>query len=231
MISTFDKCIFIHIPKTAGQSIESVFLSRAGLTWAQREKMLLSPNSDPAFGPPRLAHLTATEYVKHKYLTATEFNDYYRFSFVRNPWDRLVSEYRYKQHAFSFKKFLFDYFPAVNVDDYCGYNGIYRHVMPQYLFLYDKKMTLQVDKIGKFESLLTDFSAISKLICGQALQLPHINKTTKTNFMASLRYWLCFWQTESAKHYSDYYDDETQAWVAHYYAKDIALFDYQFEHR
>ena len=128
MISTYDNCLYVHIPKTAGQSIESVFLQRAGLTWEQREAMLLMPNSNPELGPPRLAHLTAQEYIKYGYLTEVEFNQLFRFTFVRNPWARLVSEYRYKQHAFSFKDFICKHFPEQGVDDYQGFNGLYRQL-------------------------------------------------------------------------------------------------------
>ena len=61
------KCLFIHIPKVAGQSIESAFLSELGLSWEQRASLLLKKNSNPLKGPPRLAHLTCKEYIEHQY--------------------------------------------------------------------------------------------------------------------------------------------------------------------
>jgi hypothetical protein len=58
MISHKRKCVFVHIPKCAGQSIESVFVNDAGLTWEDRAPLLLRPNANNRVGLPFLAHLT-----------------------------------------------------------------------------------------------------------------------------------------------------------------------------
>jgi hypothetical protein len=68
------KSIFVHIPKNAGQSIEHVLAP-----------LLLTYNNNPELGPPRLAHLKAREYVSCKYLTREQFDDYFKFAFVRDP--------------------------------------------------------------------------------------------------------------------------------------------------
>lgn len=231
MISNFDNCLYIHIPKTAGQSIESVFLERAGLSWAQRDVMLLKRNSDPKKGPPRLAHLTALEYLEKGYLDKSSFNDLTKFTFVRNPWDRLVSEYRYKQHKFSFKDFIFKHLPKVNEDDYLNHNGLYRHIMPQHLFIYNQQQELMVDFVGKFENLNNDFHIISEMICHQKLDLPHKNKTAEKSLkeiLISPFKQLKKSNSSSHKCYQDFYDKESQEYIAELYAKDIELFDYIF---
>jgi hypothetical protein len=230
MISTLDNCLYIHIPKTAGQSIESVFLERAGIPWQQREQFLLRENSDKRKGPPRLAHLTANEYLELNYLTQQKFDQLYRFTFVRNPWDRLVSEYLYKKHSFSFKDFIFKHFPAEGVDDYQKHNGIYRHVMPQYKFIYNKQGESMVDYIGKFENIENDFSSLTKNICGTALTLPHRNKTNSPRIAERFKRYIGLPKPQKLKnHYSKYYDAETRDWVAEFYKKDIELFNYHFE--
>jgi hypothetical protein len=99
MISHHHKAIFIHIPKTAGQSIERVFLELIGLNWKRRAPLLLRANDEPSLGPPRLAHLRAHEYVEYCYLPQELFDEYFIFSFVRNPWDRVISFYRYLGHS------------------------------------------------------------------------------------------------------------------------------------
>lgn len=226
MISDYDQCLFVHIPKVAGQSIEQVFLSRAGLTWQEREQFLLKPNHVPNLGPPRLAHLTATEYVTKGHIQTQEFARLFRFSFVRNPWDRLVSEYLYRGHKFSFKDWLFSYFPTADHDDYQNAYDVYRHVLPQYDFLYDQQGKLLVNFVGRFENLTADFAEVSKLITGQKLSLPHKNKTPVAGIKSKIKSLVT---PNNQSNYQAYYDEESRELVARLYGKDIELFDYQFE--
>lgn len=62
-------CLFVHVPKTAGQSVEQFFMNRLGLDWEKdREVVLLNNNPDPARGTQKLAHMTASEYIQLGYL-------------------------------------------------------------------------------------------------------------------------------------------------------------------
>tara|TARA_R110002167_G_scaffold366448_1_gene597391 strand:- start:12566 stop:13285 length:720 start_codon:yes stop_codon:yes gene_type:complete len=239
MLSHHDKCIFIHIPKTAGQSVESIFVERSGLRWENRQSLILRPNSIPSMGPPRLAHLTADEYIKLGYVSAETFHQYYTFSFVRNPWARLVSEYQYrKQHGDAvyqqeFKSFLFNSFPTPASDNHIIAKDYYRHVIPQWQFLYDEGGKCLVDFIGKFENLQHDFDKVcSELAIAQTI-LPHKNKTLATGIRPRIEKKLkqIFPFKNKQQHYSAYYDDESQQFVADYYQKDIELFHYVFERK
>lgn len=187
MISKQENCLFIHIPKTAGQSVETVFLERAGLSWGHRADLLLKPNSNPRKGPPRLAHLTAREYVELGYLSEEEFNRLYKFTVVRNPWDRLVSEYTYQRYPYSFKDFIFKHFPQPGEDDYQRHHGHYRHVIPQADFVCDAGGNLLMDYVIKFEQLQQGFDEVTKALTGEALQLPHKNKTAASGPIAAIR--------------------------------------------
>lgn len=227
MISQVDNCVFIHIPKVAGQSIESVFLERAGVIWDERESFLLKHNTSPKFGPPRLAHLTAQEYTSLGYLSNEEFSKMFSFAFVRNPWDRLVSEYVYRKYPYSFNDFLFKYFPISSDDNYNDGLDLYRHIMPQTDFLYDHQGKLLVNFVGKFELLVDDFAEVTRLITGDSLPLPHKNKSY-SNKLKKLKQLFSFSKSQK-KHYSEYYDESSRAFVAQLYRKDIELFDYKFE--
>lgn len=94
MISRKHRVIFVRIPKTAGQSIGQTFLDDLGLGWDQRGALLLRPNADPAKGPTALAHLYADEHVRLGHVGQAEFDSYYKFAAVRNPYGRLLSESR-----------------------------------------------------------------------------------------------------------------------------------------
>lgn len=237
MISHKDKCLFVHIPKSAGQSIESVFVSRMGLTWQQREALLLRPNQDPAKGPPRLAHLTAAEYVHLGYISEVQFSEYFKFSFVRNPWARVVSEFNYRRvqgepaYQCKFKDFLFHHFPKQSTDNHGLAKDYYRHVIPQWEFLYDKQGKQLVDFIGKFESLQTDFNQVCHLLHIPEQHLPHKNKHVaaglRQRLSQKLRQHLPVLSRQP--HYSDYYDNESVEWVRQRYQQDIDLFNYKFE--
>ena len=246
MLSHQDKCLFVHIPKAAGQSVESIFVERSGLTWQTRDALLLRPNNEPQKGPPRLAHLTANEYVNLGYMSSDEFAQYFKFSFVRNPWARLVSEYNYRrmhgveQYQKEFKRFLFESFPNENADDYENSQDFYRHVIPQWKFLYDENGKCLVDFIGKFESLQQDFDKICQQLVIPQTMLPHKNITKiGGKGLSGLKHKVIKHilnaspfnhQASPAKpHYSTYYDNESQVFVADYYRKDIELFNYQFE--
>ena len=64
MICRQYQCVFVHIPKAAGQSIEQFFMNRLGLDWDRdREQLYLHNNDDPARGTEKLGHLAASEYV------------------------------------------------------------------------------------------------------------------------------------------------------------------------
>jgi len=71
-LKPFDRhrCIFVHIPKTGGVSIsKSLFGNLAG------------------------GHMTIERYKI--IFTKDEFDQYFKFTFVRNPWDRLVSAFTF----------------------------------------------------------------------------------------------------------------------------------------
>lgn len=228
MISNYDNCLFIHIPKTAGQSIETVFLERAGLNWENRASFLLKPNNDPSKGPPRLSHLTAREYLSLGYISSEAFDAMYKFTVVRNPWDRLVSEYSYQKYPYSFKRFIFEYFPVPGQDNYEKNHGHYRHVMPQVEFVCDEHGELMVDSVVKFESLQKDFNEVAKAITGEAITLPHKNSTYANPVVATLKR-LVAKKPAKKVDFREFYDNETKAWVAEYYADDIKTFGYQFD--
>ena len=230
MLSRKYNCIFIHIPKVAGQSIERVFLQLHGLTWETREPLLLRLNPDPGLGPPALAHLKASEYVTCGYLSEEEFRSFYRFSFVRNPWGRLVSIYSYLgfDEVMPFKQFLrADFSDAERWEPAL-------FLQPQYDYLFNERGEQLVDYIGRFESLQKDFDHVCDAIGIEHTTLPHANKTERggssyRRIKKLVKNLSPFHMTyDRHVHYTQYYDDDDRIFVASKYEKDVDVFGYRF---
>jgi len=171
MLSHRFQTIFVHVPKTAGQSIETIFLKQHGLTWRMRGELLLRANSDRSAGPQRLAHLYAREYVACGHVPAHDFSRYFKFAVVRNPYARAISEYRFRvpHGARSFHSFL----GAIPSDDH---DDRARHMAPQVNFVCDRSGRVLVDRILRYETLQEEIGPVFERIFGEQQRLPHINR-------------------------------------------------------
>lgn len=223
------KCIFVHIPKTAGRSVEKFFMDRLSMDRENpehRQQLLLTDNDDPAKGTQKLSHLSAVEYVQCGHIEQEDFDRFYKFSFVRNPRSRLVSEYRYRAYLThrDFKDFVFKKFPQPGWDDK------FRHVMPQSSLVCSEDGRLLVDFVGKFERLQQDFDRVCVELGIENSALPHVNSSDKRSreLRRSFRNLVHRNDEGRLRTYVEFYDDETREHVAHLYHSDIEMFDYSF---
>jgi len=232
MICRQPPCIFIHIPKTAGQSVERVFLRWAGLDWDHRAALLLRPNADPTKGPPRLAHLTARDYVRLGYISQSDFDAAFKFAFVRNPWTRMVSLYHHLNQGQSFREYVLGEFRERVWEEMAWF------VRPQRDFIYDETGALLVDFVGRFERLQEDFDQVCRRLGKPPTPLPRVNQATdhrKLHWSGNPRKILRSWRKRMIKpaprfpRYQDYYDPDTRTAVAELYQMDIELFGYRFD--
>jgi hypothetical protein len=222
-------CLFVHIPKTAGRSVEMFFMNKLNLdreNAEDRAQLLITDNDDPAKGSEKLSHLSASEYVQCGHITQEEFSGFYKFSFVRNPWARLVSEYRYRNFLShrSFKDFVLNKLPPPGWDDK------YRHIMPQTEMLYDEGGRLLVDFVGKFERLQQDFDRVCEHLEFSDSGLSHVNSSDKKSreLRRKVRNFLYRNGENELRRYVDFYDNETREAVADLYRADIKNFNYEF---
>jgi hypothetical protein len=231
MISHPHKCVFVHIPKVAGQSIEHVFLERLGLTWASRAPLLLGANNRPELGPPRLAHLPARDYVRCHYLSQDLFDAYFTFAFVRNPWSRMVSMYRYLGYE---ARCDFNTFAAKRFEQ-DQWSRMFWFVRPQCDFIQDQDGNRMVDFVGRFESLQQDFNRVCGKLGWPETPLPHVNPADALRFPGGRlrrnirRLHALLRRPRQKRPWRDYYDEETKARVAEWYREDIETFEYEFE--
>ena len=158
---TRNKCIFIHIPKAAGTSV----LAALGKT---KEK-----GRD---------HISWQVYKK---ASSRKFARYYKFTFVRNPYDRALSAYRYilsggnqGKQDLAIAKEVAEY---SDFDDFVArglWQGAFRsHLLflPQSSFVMDGNETLMVDFLGHFETLDKDFQQVANKL-GISGEIAHRNK-------------------------------------------------------
>lgn len=192
-------CIFVHIPKAAGISVA------AGL-----------------FGTPGGGHTHIGLY--QLIFARREFERYFKFAFVRNPWDRLFSAYEFLRggglnetdHTWSkthLSRFVsFEDFVLNWVNDRNVLSEV--HFVPQYRFVcapFGRKML--VDFVGRYETLERDFAKVSAHINRTGATIPHLNKTS----------------ARERVDYREVYTADMRRVVERVYRADIELFEYSFD--
>jgi hypothetical protein len=201
MISLQKRFLFVHIPKTAGNSIQSVLRD-----YSEDQLVALRKEQDgiERFGLRNSSykikkHSTLNEY--YEALGGDQFRDLYKFTCVRNPWDRMVSYYftpTQSPETWSPKKFRGIISKAVSVPDYLRLDDG------------EEDPFANVDYIMRFESLADDFRAVCMAIGISPPTLPQYNRSSRD-------------------HYSKYYDDELREFVRTRFAAEIERFNYTFE--
>jgi hypothetical protein len=197
MVSPGQDALFIHIQKTAGSSLTKVLEAHG---WRQ---------------------VLGTHDGVRAASALPGFERMFRFAFVRNPWERLVSWWamidasrrrltnrfgRYVQRTAS----TFDEFVERCTDVIEDNDGTKCAAWPQLDYLSDDRGRLAVDFVGRFEHLDRDVAAALSRLSLPAEVLPHINATPHLPYPA-------------------YYTARTRQIVADRFAVDLAHFGYTFE--
>lgn len=212
MISVKHKFIFIHIPKCAGTSVYKALMPKQD--WHN-----INNTEHGGWDDKNKIHKQHATALQTKEFYCSNFNDYFSFTFVRNPWSKMVSDYLWmtnldeSSNGYRRKGAFLEYlnnendFDLENLKKETFYR--YDHILPQTDFVLNNKGERMVDFIGKFENLQEDFNVICDKIGIPRQQLPHTNKSQH-------------------KHYTEYYNNQTREIVAEKYAKDIEYFGHEF---
>jgi len=186
--------IFVHIPKCAGVSV-----------------------SKTLFGGLAGGHMTLDGYLN--VFEPQCILNYFKFSIVRNPWDRLVSAYFFlKNGGFndddkqwfnmelgnlpSFESFVNNWLNRTNIWK-C------QHFQPQYHYMIEKREKVKLDFVGFMENIEGDFQYIADRI-GVKRNLANSNSGAHDSYLG-------------------YYDETTRKIVADVYAEDIKMLGYNFD--
>lgn len=203
MLSTERRFLFVHIPKTGGNSIQNILRQ-----YADDQVVSLAPHQD---GVERFEVRSST-YETHKHSTLADyrreyppelFQSLFKFACVRNPWDRAVSYY-FSPHRG----------PVVwNAAEFRAFVETIQPVA-YYLSIADAAPELaaalaNVDALLRFESLQADFDQVCRRIGIPTAVLPVRNKSSRGSYRA-------------------YYDADSRALVEARFAEEIRLLGYEF---
>lgn len=189
------RVIFIHVPKAAGTSVRV------------------------ALGEPETGRRHLPWWV-YKEANPRKFRAYFKFAFVRDPLDRVLSGYNYLRAGGNgvedraIAEFLEPYDTFESFVEACLVKGSMIHhpvFRPQSWFLSDWRGNLQVDFLGRFESLDQDFASVASRL-GLLGPLPVTNRSAKVG-------------AASAREVSPH----VRQLVARVYAEDYRLFGYEPE--
>ena len=161
------KAVFIHIPKNGGSYIANILSEYYGFTnyyFHRPDHSIFCHSKDKSVKMhENKLHGTFIYYKTSPFInqrmnmTPEKWNTYTIFSFVRNPYDRLVSGWNYiNRYNIPFEKYLH----IQNPNDYD-----YWHVfMSQTRHLLDVNGKIRCDYIGKFETMEDELKTILEKI-------------------------------------------------------------------
>lgn len=226
MISHEYKCIFIHIPKCAGTSIEKVFdhfsnhEGRGGQDHRtirmiekpvlQKELFYSLENCTEVYRRYRMHMNPSINSKSKRTVSSKEFKDYYKFTVVRNPWSRVYSWYKnvlrdeihLKNYGASKDMLLNDFIKRYATNSYPMRLQVY--------WLKNFKGKIDFDYIGKFEKIDETFNMIRETFDMNNVVFPHEKRTKNLD-------------------YRDVYDNESIDLISKIYKDDIDAFNYTFE--
>ena len=210
--------IFVHVPRTGGTSIEILLNLRNAVNYyAFAPWPELSPNNKSP------QHFTYTELQQN--LDVEFFRSAYKFAFVRNPWDRFVSEFAWRQfHYAKWAKpghilFQGPYLESLRnfvrvlempteerIDTFRGFDS---HLETQTSFVTNEHGQVSVNFLGRFETYEESLRELFAQLRIVPVFIPRANRISRT-------------------HYRAYYCDYTRSAVEAFYAEDIGNFGYRF---
>jgi chondroitin 4-sulfotransferase 11 len=197
VISHERRVLFVHVHRTGGTSIQKHL-------------------KETLFGAQNLG-LQHSSLIEAKRLIGPEFASYFKFAFVRSPWERLISWF------FLMRRHYLDDAPPPELSgpeslpDYLkrclqiiegGQRWHYQCPPQQITLLEDDDGSVGVDALGRFESFQQDLETICRRLAITSA-IPHLNPTTHQN-------------------YRSYYTPESRRRVQFIYERDIQTFGYEF---
>ena len=205
IVSSLHKFIFVAIPKTGTHSVRRALREHLGPQDMEQVGLFVQKK----FPIPELARLQhghlSLQQVR-PYLRAEEWDSFFKFAFVRNPFDRFVSYCafmtRAEGHFERDSKKVMRHFVA---------NPPWQHILfqPQHSFITGTGGELLADQVGRVEEMQTSYDEIAERIGIPTAELERVNSSNR-------------WD------YRNYYDQELIDGVTSLYSRDLELFGYEY---
>jgi hypothetical protein len=214
MISHQHKCIFVEVPKTGSSSIRAILgqpLNPHRDLWQLKGEMEYYWTRHG--GPANRLFEGLYLLLPRKWRQAVgrrQFESYFKFGFVRNPWDRAVSLYERREGLQLRDKMTFEEFVGWMrfSSSTCLLPGPHRFQLDWFV---DPHGQVIADFIGRFETLEQDWAFVCERT-GIRQPLPHENRNPRPR-----------------RHYRDYYTARTRELIAERFQADIEYFGYEFD--
>lgn len=206
IISHRHKFIFFAVPKTATHAIREALREHCGPDdWEQQVLFGKQYLPIPELAAIGHGHISTREIRPH--LDPEVWSEYFKFGFVRNPYDRFVSTCFFLNRgnpnfATSAVGFMKDRLPRQRFQQRIL-------VQPQFRQLTDSDAKLELDFTGRYEQLQQSYDSICERIGIPSTELGKKNVSEHSSFV-------------------EYYDDDLQQLVGEYYAEDLRIFSYGF---
>ena len=205
IISFQHKFVFAAVPKTGTHAVRQALREHLGPDDVEQVALFVKKR----FPIPELAsiqhgHISLQQLRPH--MPPEQFDGFFKFAFVRNPFDRFVS---YCSFMTRFKgEFLAD---PHGVMAHFLRNPPMQHVLfwPQFSFLVDTEGQLLTNYVGRVEEMQDSYDEIARRIGIPTTQLEKVNSSKRLD-------------------YRGYYTPPLVDAVARLYARDVELFGYEF---
>lgn len=199
---------FVDIPRTSSSSIKVELAKRYGVIYG-KSNLIERKYSTKLCMPDHIPSIKMKEF-----LGPVLWNTVFVFTFVRNPWDRMVSHYFYRKKIGQIPSDMRfrDYVLELNESIGSGRFRKHYHYYGLSNYILGDRGEVICDFIGRYENRDRDIREIAKTIGFEELGNLRIQKASPTD-----------------KHYSEYYDEESRDIIRSLYKTDIELFDYDFE--
>lgn len=205
ILSIKHRFIFVAIPKTGTHAVRQALREHLGPNDMEQVGLFVQKR----FPIPELAQLQhghlSLEQVR-PFMAADEFSGFFKFAFVRNPFDRFISYCAFTTRAL--KQFEAD--PKRVMRRYID-NPPWQHILfqPQHRFVTDDAGRLLTDYVGRVEQMQESYDEAARRLGIPTATLEKVNVSERRD-------------------YRDYYDEALIAGVAKLYARDLELFGYDF---